>query len=122
VPLIGISALLAWILIPHKVREQDVEAKKAKVSRIDFAGAILLALTITTFLLVVELAGQKLPWNHPIIFVLFGASTASGIVFLLTEVYWAVEPIFPPQLLLQRDVVSGYLVFGLQISAQMAVG
>ena len=121
VPLIAISALLAWALIPRKVNEDEPDTKKAKFARIDFTGATLLAIAITTFLLVIELAGQKLPWNHPIIFVLFSASIASGALFVLTESYWVAEPIFPPRLLLQREVILGYLVFGLQIAAQLSV-
>lgn len=119
--MIAISAILVWILVPYKVRDEESETKKAKFSRIDFAGAFLLATTITSFLLVVEIGGRKVAWNHPLILVLLTISILSAVVFVITEIRWAAEPIFPLHLLKQKDVICQYLVFALQIAAQLAV-
>ena len=73
------------------------------------------------FLIALDLGGQKLPWNHPIIWMLFISSAVLGILFLLVEAYWAKDPIFPLSLLTHRDVVTAYLAAGFQIAAQFAV-
>jgi hypothetical protein len=39
----------------------------------------------------------------------------------MTEVWWAKEPIFPLQLLRQRDAVASYLIMGFQVAAQLGV-
>jgi predicted membrane channel-forming protein YqfA (hemolysin III family) len=119
--LIAISALLVWILVPYKVHDEESETKKAKFSRIDFAGAFLLATTITSFLLVVEIGGRKVAWNHPLILVLLTTSILSAVFFVITETRWAAEPIFPLHLLKQRDVICQYLFYALQVAAQLAV-
>jgi MFS family permease len=120
-PLLAIAALLAYFLVPHKARPEDSKSGVSRLARIDFAGSVLLASTITALMLAVELAGQKLPWNHPIVLGLVAASVAFGGLFVVTEEYWAYEPVFPLHLLRQRDVVCAYLVLGLQIAAQLGV-
>jgi MFS family permease len=130
-PLVLVAALLAWVMIPgpkepkeseREGEEADVKPKRSKIARIDFAGAILLALTVTSLLLAVELAGQqKVAVMHAAILGLLASFLGFGVLFVLTEVYWAAEPVFPVHLLKRRDVMSAYLVLALQISAQLAV-
>ena len=98
-----------------------MDSKAQKFRRIDFSGAFLLAGTITSFLLVVELGGQKVPWISPTTIVLFSLGLVCSIFFVITEKYWALEPIFPLKLLWHKDVMLGYLVLLLQIAAQLSV-
>ena len=91
------------------------------MSRIDFPGAALLALTVVGFLSALDLGGQKYSWTNPIILGIFGASLACGVLFVLVEVYWAKEPIIPLHVVSKRDVAASYAVVGLQISAQLGV-
>jgi Fungal trichothecene efflux pump (TRI12) len=107
--------------VPYKVHDEESDSKKARFCRIDFAGAFLLATTITSFLLVVEIGGRKVAWSHPLIIVLFGTSILSAVFFVIVETRWAVEPIFPLHLLKQKDVICQYLVYALQVAAQLAV-
>lgn len=118
--MIAISALFVWILVPHKVQDEE-DSKKDQFSRIDFTGAFLLAATVTSFLLVVEIGGRKVAWTHPLILILLTISVLSAVLFVITETRWAVEPIFPIHLLKQKDVVCQYLVMALQIAAQLSV-
>lgn len=120
-PLLAVAALLAWFLVPPKSHKGQKKSILSRLARIDFAGAGLLAITITALMLAVELLGQKLRWNHPIITGLVAVSAISGAFFVATEAYWAPEPVFPLHLLKQRDVVSSYLMLGLQIAAQLGV-
>lgn len=92
-----------------------------KLRRVDFLGSLTLAITITGFLLAFALGGQKIPWTHPIIWVLLSSSAGFGIIFLVVEAYFAQEPIFPLRLMVHRDVVVGNLVTGLQSGAQLGV-
>ncbi|MCJ1470008.1 hypothetical protein MMC07_008653 [Pseudocyphellaria aurata] len=97
------------------------DSSKTKLRRVDFFGSVTLAITITSFLLALDLGGQKIHWNHPIIWMLVSSSAVFGLVFLLVEGYVAQEPIFPLRLIVHRDVVVAYLVTGLQTCAQFAV-
>ncbi|KAK8002402.1 elongation factor 1-alpha protein [Apiospora arundinis] len=73
------------------------------LARIDILGTTLLALAILTLLLPIELGGNKIPWTHPVVWGLVAATLVLGGLFLATEARWAVEPIFPVELLMQRD-------------------
>jgi hypothetical protein len=80
-----------------------------------------LAATITSFLLAVEIGGQKVPWASLPVFGLFGAGFVGATLFYFIEKYWALEPIFPLELLWKRDVITAYIVCLLQIAAQLSV-
>ncbi|MCJ1262596.1 hypothetical protein MMC22_002466 [Lobaria immixta] len=94
---------------------------KRKLRRVDFLGSLTLAIATTGFLLALDLGGQKIRWTHPIIWILLSLSAVVGIIFLLVEAYVAQEPIFPLRLLIHRDVVTAYLITGLQSCAQFGV-
>lgn len=100
---------------------RSVETDDGKLKRIDFLGSGLLSATIICFLLVLDLGGQKMPWSSPVVLVLAGLAVAFGLLFLLVEGYWAREPVFPLRLLIHRDVITAYLIAGLQIAAQFGV-
>ena len=123
-------AVIAIILVAWKIQNPhppppseigDTEGEKGKLRRIDFFGSISLALTIVGFLLVLDLGGQKLPWTHPLIWIIFAASAVFAIAFLLIEAFVAQEPIFPLRLLVHRDVITAYSLSALQAGAQFAV-
>ncbi|KAK6835037.1 multidrug resistance [Apiospora arundinis] len=56
------------------------------------------------------IALPDIPWTHPVIWGLVAATLVLGGLFLATEARWAVEPIFPVELLMQRDVLLAYFV------------
>jgi hypothetical protein len=121
-------ALISIILVAWKLdspADSQVDGKKEstfrKLRRIDFLGSISLALAIVGFLICLALGGQKIPWNHPLIWIILPSSAVLGLSFLLVEAYWAKEPIFPLTLLVHRDVATAYLISALQIAAQFAV-
>ena len=84
-------------------------------------GSVSLALTIVGFLLVLDLGGQKIPWDYPAIWIILASSAVMGLFFLLIEGYVAREPIFPLRLLVHWDVVTAYILLGLQHAAQTGV-
>ncbi|KAI6342627.1 hypothetical protein MCOR25_011170 [Pyricularia grisea] len=92
------------------------------LARIDFLGAIFLALTILCLLFPIQMGGSKnFPWSHPAISGLAVATLLLGGLFVLVEEKWAVEPILPMELLRQREVLLLYLVAGAQCAAQLGL-
>lgn len=72
-------------------------------------------------MLPLEIGGQKVSWNHPLIFWLFGTGILLIILFILVEAYWAKEPIFPLRLFRQENVALSYIIMAAQAGAQLGV-
>jgi hypothetical protein len=119
--------VLAIILVALKLPstsstdELPRNGQPSKFRRIDFVGALLLSITTVAFLFALSLGGQNLPWSHPIVIGLIVGSIPLGCVFVIYEVKYAFEPIFPPNLVVKRDVATPYAIMALQTSAQVAV-
>lgn len=94
---------------------------RQQIRRIDFLGSLLLCKTIILFLLPITMGGNQIPWDHPSIWALFAGAMISGVVFVLVESKWAVEPVFPLPLLRRWDIVAPYGVLLLQNMAQTFV-
>ncbi|KAK1509530.1 major facilitator superfamily transporter [Colletotrichum tamarilloi] len=131
-PIFLLAVLLCWFFLPKgkQVGKSDegieasgkpINGKKGSLARIDFLGAALLALFILTFLLPIEIGGTKIPWSHPLIFVLFGVAVVFGGLFAAVEEWWAKEPIFPLELLKHRDIILTYVISGGQVAAQLGL-
>lgn len=99
----------------------ESQSKIGKLRRIDFLGSASLASAIVSFLLVLDLGGERLPWTHQLVWIVFAIALSFGSLFVLIEAFVAREPIFPLQLLVHRDVVTAYLVTALQGAAQFGV-
>jgi hypothetical protein len=112
--------LVLWYLDIPSLIPITKQSQLFKLRRIDFLGAILLSTSIICGLLVLDLTSRRISWTHPHILSLFGASIATGTLFLLVEGFWAKEPIFPLRLLRERDVLTSYVNLGFQSGAQMA--
>ncbi len=103
------------VYLPNSTSPESQDAiespvsQKSKLSRIDFKGSILFALTILTLLLPIELAGTKVPWSHPILFILFGLSVVLLFVFIAVEKRQE-EPILPLEIFQLRDAVFSFFI------------
>ncbi|KAM0228043.1 hypothetical protein ACHAPO_011071 [Fusarium lateritium] len=117
VPIFLVAIILTYFFLPNKKQDK----KPTSLSRIDFSGAALLALTMMAFLLPFEIGGSQVPWSHPVIPSLFVAALIFGGLFILFEGSWAQEPIFPLNLLRIRNVVLGYVISGTQCAAQLGL-
>ncbi|TKW59592.1 Vacuolar membrane amino acid uptake transporter fnx2 [Colletotrichum tanaceti] len=132
-PIFLVAVLLCWFFLPkgmpaggEEAAEETAtkppgEGKASPLAKVDFLGAALLALFLLAFLLPIELGGTKVPWTHPLIFVLFGAAVILGGLFGAVEEWWAEEPIFPLELLKHRDIVLTYVITGAQVAAQLGL-
>ncbi|KAL4878817.1 major facilitator superfamily domain-containing protein [Aspergillus karnatakaensis] len=119
-----LAMLLTWTLIPnitpltHSMENGNV---RSKLARIDFAGAILLASATLVFLLPLELAGNAIPWTHPLVYSLPVLAVATTLLFFFVEQYWAKEPIFAPKLLKSWDVIIPNTINFCQAAAQLGM-
>lgn len=116
--------LVAWKLhVPEADGgSRSSDSLRSSLKRVDFVGAAFLSVTVLSFLLVLDMGGEKAPWASPIIVSLVGICVAFGVLFYMAEKSWAKEPIFPLQLLSQYDVVTSYLIMAFQNASQTAVG
>lgn len=108
-------------MIPNQSIRLEEGNTTNKLSRIDFLGSFLLASTILLFLLPLELAGDKIPWTHPLILGLFVAAVITCVLFIAVEESWAKEPLFNIRFLRSRSVVVPNLVMFFQTAAQLGV-
>ncbi|MCJ1248750.1 hypothetical protein MMC30_005969 [Trapelia coarctata] len=108
---------------PGKGQEDpaSVQSQRSKLARVDFLGGGLLAAATVAFVLALDLGGQNVPWDAPLIVILSVSALVLGGLFLVVEGYWAKEPVFPIRLLVHRDVVTSYLIAGLQVAAGIGV-
>lgn len=121
-PLAGIALILISITLPSRVRsDQDNKRKGSKLARVDFLGGFFMTLCILGFLFPLEIGGDRIPWNHPLIFGLFGGACAFGLLFLATEASFAKEPIIPIVVLWNREVVASSFVMICSAGAQVGV-
>ena len=125
----GPLTLLAIILVAYKLPSRKTPAEAAapakgqlaKLRRLDFMGAFVLALAIVSLLSALSLGGQEFPWDHPFVVGSGVTSVFAGVLFVVWETKYAVDPVFPPALLVQRDVVTSYAISALQMAAQGSV-
>lgn len=97
-----------------------IESKRKKRT-LDVLGLIALAMTMLSFLLLVDIAGKGFSLRTPL-FIGLGVSFAlSGITFILIETYWAQSPIISPNLIIQEKVGSYFVVQTLLLIAQFSV-
>jgi MFS family permease len=125
-PVTAVAFLLVlWRLeTPTKKPDNGVSSRlkqPSKLGRVDFVGSILISTTITALLFAVDLAGRDISWTSPLLLGLIVIFLVLGSSFIIYEANYAREPIFPPRLLLQRDVATSYLINVLQGAAQLGM-
>lgn len=106
VPFIVVSGILVAFLVKVPVKESD---PWGRLKRIDFLGAITLALTLVTLLLGLNTGGNQVPWTHPLVLTSLPLSAVFLGLFIYVEANIASEPVIPVHLLLNRTVLSACL-------------
>jgi predicted MFS family arabinose efflux permease len=112
--------LVQWRLkLPTKQSELDA-SKWEKLKRIDFIGAFFLCYSIFAACFVLDVGGQKIPWDSPTLIGILVSGLVSAVCFVLVAKR-VKEPIFPLRLITHYDVATNYLIVILQIMVQMAL-
>ncbi|ORY65766.1 major facilitator superfamily domain-containing protein [Pseudomassariella vexata] len=125
-PIFALALVLCWLVLPTvstatTARRTSDSSISSQLARIDFTGAFILGLALLSLMLPLEIGGQKVPWNHPIVFGLFGTGPVLLALFLLIELRWVREPIFSPRILRRPNVVLCYCIMGCQVAAQLGM-
>ena len=127
VPLTLLALLLVAWKFKKSVRLPGSESVKengvviSRIRRIDFIGATLLSTGIISLLFAVDILAEHKSGQTVKLAVATSSSFVLIISFLFIEVGHVKEPIFPPKLLLRRDVATTYSICLLQSAAQMGV-
>ena len=98
----------------------EVKTKHEKRT-LDVLGLIALAMTMMSFLLLVDIVGKDAnlrSWRFVALAVSFALSAVS---FVLVETYWAQNPVISPNLIIQKKVGSYFVVQTLILVAQFSV-
>ena len=120
VPFAGVAFVLVWVILPNRSLDGE-EARGSKLSRVDFLGAILMALSILSLLLPLEIGGERIPWSDYRIALLFAAALFFGLLFLAVEGWVAREPIIPLSVLRHKEVLLSSLIMLCQVAAQVGL-
>ncbi|QKX53239.1 uncharacterized protein TRUGW13939_00315 [Talaromyces rugulosus] len=120
-----IAIILTARLIPSNFIDKDTgtlatpssSTNSARFARIDWAGSLFMVVAIVSLLLPLEMAGLRLEWLLGCLIV----SSVATSLFVVIELRWAKEPIFPIRLLSSRTVVFSYLITFFQTSAQLGM-
>ena len=109
VPLTAISGTLVGVFVILPAKDLDKAETEEKWRRIDFPGALALVSAIVILLVGLNAGGNTVPWFHPLVLVTLPLSAALFFVFVYIEANYAVEPIIPVKLLLNRTVMAACL-------------
>ncbi|EPE08354.1 major facilitator superfamily transporter [Ophiostoma piceae UAMH 11346] len=129
VPLMLIAVALCQIYLPSNAEQfkggKRVEPDHSvssweRLKSVDFLGSLLLALTLLTLLMPMEIGGSKVPWSSPIIPALFGVGVILFFFFLRTE-RRAIEPVVPLEIFSIRDANLSIFVQMTQLAAQLGL-
>ncbi|GME30695.1 Major facilitator superfamily [Neofusicoccum parvum] len=93
----GLIGLVSVIITetPEQERKEGLEA----VRQIDFSGIFAFIVAVSTFILFIDLGGDRLPWTHPFAISLAVICAFSAIAFVIIERFWAANPLTPLSML-----------------------
>ncbi|KAF9976174.1 hypothetical protein BGZ73_009028 [Actinomortierella ambigua] len=105
-----IQAVLAAITVPTLFITLRLPSPKgdiwSKLKRIDWLGTFFMAILTVLILLPTNLGGNLFPWNSALVITLYSLVVPAIVVFLFVEAKVAKEPIVPPYLWKNRNVVA----------------
>ncbi|GAA1060758.1 MDR family MFS transporter [Agromyces bracchium] len=104
-------AIIALVLIQLTLHLPQLPKRKVKI---DYAGAILMAVGVSLLLVWVTLGGSEFEWSSVTSLVMIGIAAASLIAFVVVE-FFVAEPIVPMALFKNRT-------FTLAVVASIAIG
>ena len=103
-------ALLAWCLLPSSNTEKEpADHEKPLLQSLDVWGIVLFAAFMGSAVLILDLGGQKIPWNHPLMLLITIFSCFSGIALFMNEWRREGNKLFPPELLLSPGLHTIFL-------------
>ncbi|EDR06887.1 member of the major facilitator superfamily [Laccaria bicolor S238N-H82] len=104
-------ALIAIIAVSLALHLPKVESGgyKAKLKRVDFLGAISLVSAVFFLLFGLD-RGGNVSWNDKLTIYSLCAFFVAFVTFAFVEMKWASEPFAPKRIIVNRSLISSYLV------------
>jgi len=97
-----ITLCILYFTLQLPVKQHENLAHGAR--RLEYPPAILLLISITAPLFSLNLGGDALAWNHPIIIILLCLTPALIGLFYYAETHIAVTPIIPKRFIRDRNI------------------
>lgn len=119
-PLLLLSIVLVWWRL-EEPRQNNVlkQSIGTKLKRIDFMGAFFMSASILAFITAVDMGTKNA--NTLVLVSLIVIGVIAGVSFVLTEKFWAKEPIFPLELLGKDAVITSYTIIFIQTGIQVTL-
>lgn len=99
-------SVATFIAVAITVKPSPHNADTSRLKRVDFLGSFTLVLSVVLLLLGLNSGGNTVPWSHPLVYVSLPLAAISLVAFVWIEEKYAVEPIIPTRLLLNRTVAA----------------
>ena len=107
VPFLIVGAVMVFFTVKVPIKKME----KSALRRVDYLGSFTLTCALVLFLLGLNTGGNVLPWTHPLVLTALPISLLFLLIFIYIEEKWALEPIIPIRLLLNRTVASACLSY-----------
>jgi len=123
-PVISVAVILCWAVLPNRNPRDDNKPESStssKLRRIDFLGGVLVILSILSFMIPLEIGGQKIAWTHPLIIAMVIGGALLSSAFFIVETKWAQDPILSMGIFTQPGVTITFAFTAFQMAAQTGV-
>ena len=107
IPFLIVGGVMVFFIVKVPIRKTE----KSALKRVDYLGSLTLTCALVLFLLGLNTGGNVLPWTHPLVLTALPISLGFLLIFIYIEERWALEPIIPIRLLLNRTVTSACLSY-----------
>ncbi|KAF5318050.1 hypothetical protein D9619_012125 [Psilocybe cf. subviscida] len=103
IPLFALSFTLVTAKLTYVTPGSAGRSTKNVLKRIDYGGSMCLLGGVGSFLFFLSLRyNEGLPWSDSPVWMSFASSILFALLFILIEVFVAVEPVLPPHLLTKK--------------------
>ena len=108
VALLGLLAVI-FKFAPDPIQDTGKEDRRLGsfqrfLNDVDWLGAVLSAISVTTGLGVISVVGTKLPWYHPVVMLAAVVCFMSAVAFVLVETYGRRSRLIPPNLIFYNGI------------------
>lgn len=107
-PFTVISGVGVAFFLPARASSQE-QSLRTRLGRIDFSGSIVLVLAIAFLLIGLNQEDFSTALSRHVLAIVLPLAAASFVVFVVIELYYAREPVFPIDLLAKRTVSAACL-------------
>ena len=107
VPFLIVGTVMVFFTVKVPIKKME----KSALKRVDYLGSLTLTGALVLFLSGLNTGGNVLPWTHPLVLTALPLSLIFLLIFIYIEERWALEPIIPIRLLLNRTVASACLSY-----------